>query len=55
VQKECEILMDLKVELGKFVDKLTIKDNEVKASFLRINRVRMNVVTECHSLLFTVN
>jgi len=36
VQKECEILMDLKVELGKFVDKLTIKDNEVKTSFLRI-------------------
>ncbi|XP_011872886.1 PREDICTED: protein NETWORKED 1D-like isoform X2 [Vollenhovia emeryi] len=27
-QKECEILSDLKLELGKFVDKLT-KDNEV--------------------------
>jgi len=36
VQKECEILMDLKIELGKFVDKLTIKDNAVKTSFFKI-------------------
>lgn len=30
VQKECEILSDLKFELGKFVEKLTVEDNEVK-------------------------
>lgn len=30
VQKECEILSDLKLELGKFVEKLTVEDNEVK-------------------------
>lgn len=35
VQKECEILSDLKLEFGKFVDKLT-KDNEVKTLFSKI-------------------
>ncbi|RLU23298.1 hypothetical protein DMN91_003502 [Ooceraea biroi] len=30
VQKECDILSDLKFELGKFVEKLAVKDNEMK-------------------------
>jgi hypothetical protein len=30
VQKECDILSDLKSELEKFVEKLIMKDDEVK-------------------------
>jgi len=30
VQKECDILSDLKSELEKFIKKLIIKDDEVK-------------------------
>jgi len=30
VQKECEILSSLKLELGKFLEKLTNEDDEVK-------------------------
>lgn len=48
MQNECEILSDLKLELGKFVNKLTSKD-EVKTLFL-CNKVKGNVVTEYHSL-----
>ncbi|CAL1676645.1 unnamed protein product [Lasius platythorax] len=37
VQKECEILSDLKFELGKFVEKLTVEDNEVNDCIISNN------------------
>lgn len=47
VQKECEILSDLKFELGKFVEKLTVEDNEVKKAryiLLNIVTVKVNII-----------
>lgn len=48
MQKECEILSDLKFEFGKFVDKST-KDSEVKMSFPRM--ITENKNEHCYRML----
>ncbi|XP_026824935.1 sporulation-specific protein 15 [Ooceraea biroi] len=42
VQKECDILSDLKFELGKFVEKLAVKDNETNACIISNNCTKEN-------------
>ncbi|XP_025268195.1 rootletin isoform X2 [Camponotus floridanus] len=42
VQKECEILSDLKLELGKFVEKLTVEDNEMSDCIMANNCINKN-------------
>lgn len=42
VQKECEILSDLKFELGKFLDKLTTKDSEMDDCIISNNCTNKN-------------
>ncbi|KAL6439318.1 hypothetical protein ACFW04_003883 [Cataglyphis niger] len=42
VQKECEILSDLKLELGKFVEKLSVETNEVNDCIISNNCMNKN-------------
>ncbi|XP_029668885.1 GRIP and coiled-coil domain-containing protein 2-like isoform X1 [Formica exsecta] len=42
VQKECEILSDIKLELGKFIEKLTVETNEVNDCIISNNCMNKN-------------
>lgn len=58
MQKECEMLSSLKLELGKFLEKLTVKDDEVKKQdyiFLKFQyskRIQVNIITNYFKLIF---